>query len=518
MTSPFLNVPALSAALAVLALTFAPAPVRAQEGDALWFGPAANGIVNESERRVYRRPLPTRAETRARKAAPRQTSSVRQPAARNTVRQDYQPRRVVQTARYRAPRLSRHTTEWDDSFDTTTIRRESPVYNDPLGNDVARMPGAPKGSFLKGFSGLRSTIGSRTPVISKPTLDAMQAAIARYEYIQRRGGWQPIPGGPALRVGSRSPRVALLRQRLTATGDLRQRSGNSNSFDSYVGQALQRFQKRHGLLATGYVNERTLKALNVTVGARLTQLRLNLERVTQMAGGTGNTFIMVNIAAAELEAVEQNSVRSRHRTVVGKTDRPSPLISSRVVQVNFYPHWHVPQSIVRKDLVPKLKKDPGYLARTNTRVLTSWGGEEIDPSTIDWNDPKAEELKFKQDPGPANALGFVRINFPNTHAVYMHDTPTKGLFSHEYRAYSSGCVRIQNVESLVGWLLQREKDWSPSRINQTIRSGESIDVNLKKPVPVYWAYITAWAQPDGTVQFRRDLYSRDGVGQLAANY
>ncbi|PLX34014.1 MAG: hypothetical protein C0605_14985 [Hyphomicrobiales bacterium] len=503
--------PVAGLVLAAAACVLAPAPLSAQGvGDAEWFGPAANGLIDQPSRRVYRKPAAPRT------AARRAPSSLRdgQPVH---ARKSYQRRRVVQAARYRTPRLSSSAKEWDDSFDTSTIRHMAPVYSDPLGNDVTRMPDKPGGGLFQGSLG-RSRIGSKTPVISQNTLDAMQAAIARYEYLERRGGWKPIPAGPDLRVGSRSPRVGLLRERLMATGDLRQRSGNSNSFDAYVGQAVQHFQKRHGLLATGYVNSRTLKALNVTASARLTQLRLNLERLSQMVGSTPKSFIMVNIAAAELEAVESNSVRSRHRTVVGKTDRPSPLISSKVVQVNFYPFWHVPQSIVRKDLIPKLKTDPGYLARTNTRVLKSWGGEEIDPATVDWNDPAAEELKFQQDPGPSNAMGFVRINFPNSHAVYMHDTPTKGLFSHEYRAYSSGCIRIQNVQDLVGWLLQREKDWSPSKVNQTINSGESVDVNLKNPMPVYWTYFTAWAQPDGTVQFRRDLYSRDGVGQLAANY
>ena len=510
MTSQYRFVPA--ACLSVFAALLMPGATQVAAQDAPWFGPSVNGLIDEPSHRAYRRPAQTRQPVTRQ---PAQTA--RQPAARQPSRNVYQRRRDVQTARYRAPRLNRAATEWDDSFDTTTIRHADPVYSDPLGNDVANVPGSlNRGLFKKSFS--HTGIGSKTPVLSKPTLEAMQAAIAKYEYLQRRGGWKPIPGGPALRVGSRSPRVALLRERLMATGDLRQRSGKPNSFDAYVGKALQQFQKRHGLLTTGYVNERTLKALNVSVGSRLTQLRLNLERITQMVGSTGNTFIMVNIAAAELEAIEDGSVRSRHRTVVGKTDRPSPLISSKVVQVNFYPYWHVPQSIVRKDLIPKLKKDPGYLARTNTRVLKTWGGEEVDASTIDWNDPKAAELKFQQDPGPSNALGFVRINFPNTHAVYMHDTPTKGLFSHEYRAYSSGCVRIQNVQNLVSWLLQREKDWTPSRISETVRSGESIDVNLKKAVPVYWAYVTAWARSDGTVEFRRDLYSRDGVGQLAANY
>ncbi len=474
---------AMAGALALYILV-APGGVLAEQPatGAQWFSPASNGIVTAQGKTSKRK-------------------------------------RIVQRAvRYQATRLNRAAVEWDDSFDTTIAR--APRSNIPS-IDNPRLPSgvAPAPGYRSTFSSLsKRMVGNPTPVFSKATVIAMQSAIARYEYIVSRGGWKKIPGGPNLRVGSRSPRVALLRARLRVTGDLRQRGGNPNSYDSYVGEAVQHYQKRNGLLQTGAVDARTLKSLNVTASARLAQLKLNLARISKMAQGIGKKFIMVNIAAAELEAVEFGAVRSRHRTVVGKADRQSPLVSSRVIQVNFYPYWHVPQSIVVKDLIPKLKVDPGYLTRTNLRIFKSWGGEEIDPATVDWNDPAAVNFKFRQDPGPANALGFARINFPNKHAVYMHDTPTKGLFSHGFRAYSSGCVRIQNVQELIGWMLKKEKGWEPSRIDEVIRMGESMNVDLTKSIPLYWSYITAWAQPNGAVQFRRDLYGRDGVGMLAANY
>ncbi len=424
------------------------------------------------------------------------------------------PRVVKLAARYRVPRLNGGEVEWDDSFDATTVRRARPQYN----TSVYESPGM-SGDLPPLFSGgVASRLATSTPVLSMETVNAMRTAIARYEYIVNRGGWKTIPGGKSLRVGSRSRRVALLRARLAATGDLRQNSGNSIAYDSYVARAVKAFQYRNGLLATGVVNRRTLKALNVSASARLTQLRLNVDRISELAARVKDTFIMVNIPAAELEAVERGVVRSRHRIVVGKPERPSPLVTSRVTQVNFYPYWHVPESIVRKDLVPKLQTDPGYLDRMKLRVYRTWGGEEIDPKTIDWRSPEALTYKFRQDPGPGNALGFVRINIPNAHAVYMHDTPAKSLFNREYRAQSSGCVRIQNVQDLLGWILKGEPDWTPSRINTVIRAGESVDVNLKKTIPVTWVYITAWTTPKGIVQFRRDLYNRDGVGRLAANY
>jgi murein L,D-transpeptidase YcbB/YkuD len=228
---------------------------------------------------------------------------------------------------------------------------------------------------------------------------------------------------------------------------------------------------------------------------------------------------MVNIPGAEIEAVDSGIVQSRHRAVVGALDRPTPLVKSQVVELNFYPYWHVPESIVKRDLVPTIREDFDYLKRTNLRVFTDWGySDEIDPATVDWNSEAAMDLKFRQEPGDGNALGYVKINFPNEHQVYLHDTPKRRLFGEELRAYSSGCVRVQNVDDLVAWILGGQEDWSQERVQEVIQTGESRNVPVRKKVQLHMTYVTAWATTDGMVHFRRDLYGRDGVGQLAANY
>lgn len=396
----------------------------------------------------------------------------------------------------RAPRSDASESNWDDPFDA-----------------------AGAGSVESEESGSAVPVVNTVPVLSGQTVAAMDDAIARYRQLAAAGGWRPIPQGETLQLGNRDPRVAVLRERLMASGDLFQSRGNADAFDSYVQHAVARFQHRNGLRPTGLVDERTLSALNVTVQARLSQLELNRSRIAQMIGKLGQRFVMVNIPGAEIEAVSDGVVELRHRTVVGKVDRPTPLVTSKITQLNFHPYWHVPESIVRKDLVPQLREDPEYLERTNLRVFSDWSfRDEIDPSTIDWHSPEAEELKFRQEPGEGNALGHVKINFANSHAVYLHDTPKKALFGQELRADSSGCVRVQNVEELVMWLLRDNRDWDRVKLDNVISAGSQMDENLARGVPLYMIYVTAWATDDGTVHFRRDLYERDGVGALAANY
>ncbi len=357
------------------------------------------------------------------------------------------------------------------------------------------------------------------PVISAQTIDALNGAIARYRQIVAGGEWPQIPAGAEMQIGTKGPRVAVLRARLGATGDLRQQAGQAEAYDSFVYQAVVNFQRRHGLRPNGRAGERTLSALNVSARARLSQLTINLERITKLMNGLGERYVMVNIPGAEIEAVNGGQVESRHRTVVGMLDRPTPIVQSKIVELNFYPYWHVPESIVKRDLVPTIREDYDYLQRTNLRVFTDWSYKnEIDPASVDWHSDDAMNLKFRQEPGDGNALGYVKINFPNEHQVYLHDTPKRRLFGQELRAYSSGCVRVQNVDDLVSWLLAGQDDWSSERVQDVIQSAQSKNIGLKRKVQLHMTYVTAWASLDGVVHFRRDLYGHDGVGQLAANY
>ena len=369
-------------------------------------------------------------------------------------------------------------------------------------------------NFGQGFDSTSRTIHmpkASTPTLAPSAAAMTEQAIQQYEAIVARGGWPSVPLSDRLRLGTRHASIVPLRQRLSAAGDLEANAGVTDVFDSYVDVAVRRFQARHGITVDGIVREQTFKALNVPAAARLAQLKTNLVRLRSLSGNLGERFVMCNIPAAQIEAIESGVAVSRHIAVVGKPDRPSPDIQSRITEINFNPYWTVPVSIVRRDLIPKMQAEPDYLTSNRIRILDA-RGSELQPSQINWYSEEAVNYQFKQDPGDFNSLGSIRINFPSKDGVYMHDTPLKNLFGEDFRFHSSGCVRVQNVRELVNWLLAGLPHWSRQEIDQVIRSGERKDAKLTRPVPLYWVYVTAWASQDGVVQFREDIYGRDGIG------
>lgn len=373
------------------------------------------------------------------------------------------------------------------------------------------------GTGLLNSSPLRESNGSQLPLLRKSILSDMKPVISRYQKIVRSGGWPQIPKGKIMRTNAVGPRVKLLRRRLLISGDMTRLRGYDDDFDSYVFEAVERFQRRHGLRVTGAVNRRTLHALNVNAKARLKQLQLNLSRfVRSLEKGRPDRFVFVNIPSSELEAVEGNKVQQRHRVVVGKPHFPTPQLGTRIVELNFYPYWHVPDSIARRDILPKLLKNTGYLKKTNTRVYQTWGGKELDPRRINWQSAAARSFKFRQDPGQQNALGVLRLNMPNKHAVFLHDTPLKNLFGRNVRAYSAGCVRVQNILDLAQWLLQPNESWTRGQIDDAATNGKRRDLPLKAPVTVYFEYFTAWADGEGNAHFRPDIYQKDSAGLVAS--
>ncbi|MFD1701589.1 murein L,D-transpeptidase [Methylopila henanensis] len=372
-----------------------------------------------------------------------------------------------------------------------------------------------KDRFDASSSRVTRTSGSRTPTLSPETVQQTELAIQDYASLVSRGGWGRVPGGERLKLGSRGERVVALRQRLAATNDLDPNLGMSPVFDSYVEGSVKRFQARHGLIPVGVVGDDTLQSLNIPAETRLRQLETNLVRIRTMAGGNlGERYVLCNIPAAEIEAVENGQVAARYTAVVGKVDRASPVLDAKIQQVNFNPFWTVPASIIRKDLIPMMQKDPQYLTKKKIRIISP-SGEEVPPTAIDWNTMEATKYMYRQDPGDDNSMGVVRINMPNKDGVYMHDTPSKNLFGENARFHSSGCVRIQNVKELVGWLAKNQAGWDRRAIDAAIKSGERIDINLTPYVPVYWRYISGWGGADGLVQFREDIYGLDGTGELA---
>ena len=359
------------------------------------------------------------------------------------------------------------------------------------------------------------------PTLNKSNIPYMKQAVKRYAAIVSRGGWRPIPKG-RLKAGMRADAVALLRKRLELSGDLEKSSNYSRFYDYYVERAVKRFQVRHGLTPTGIVDRRTRAALNVSAGIRLRQLRTNVARMYGLSRNTAKRYVAVNIPAQQVEVVQGNQIVSRHAAVVGKIDRQSPRLRSKIHEINFNPYWNVPQSIVRKDLVPKARSEAkrgrtDLLERFRISALDS-RGRKVDPKKINWFSESVYNYRYRQDPWKDNSMGFVKINFHNAHAVYMHDTPSKSLFGRNLRANSSGCIRVQNVKQLVSWLLNSNSDWSRSRVDQMEKNGERLDVRLKAKVPIYFVYVTAWATEDSSVHFRRDLYKLDGVGKTASAY
>jgi murein L,D-transpeptidase YcbB/YkuD len=375
-----------------------------------------------------------------------------------------------------------------------------------------------QGNFEHGFDSASRTIHmpkSSLPTLSPDTVATTERAIGQYQGIVAQGGWTTVPNLKGLGLGKRHPGVAQLRQRLSVAGDIAANAGLSDVYDSYVEAAVRRFQARHGISVDGIVREQTMAALNIPADVRLSQLKTNLVRLRGLSGKLAGRYVVCNIPAAEIEAIESNVAVSRHVAVVGKPDRPSPEINSRIVEVNFNPYWTVPVSIVRRDLIPKMQEEPDYLVKNHIRIFDP-RSNELQPSQINWYSEEAVNYRFKQDPGDFNSLGAIRINFPNTHQVYMHDTPQKNLFGEDFRFHSSGCVRVQNVRELVNWLLTDTKGWSRQEIDAVIKDGERKDARLGKPVPLHWIYVTAWATGDGVVQFRDDIYARDGLGRPAA--
>lgn len=364
--------------------------------------------------------------------------------------------------------------------------------------------------------GSRTAVGvvSNNPILGTEGPANIQQAIYTYQSIVSNGGWPEVRPSTRLQLGVADSSVQQLRQRLTISGDLDEAAGMSTAFDSYVDGAVKRFQARHGLPADGVLGEFTVKALNVPAQTRLMQLQTNLVRLQSMSGDLGQRYLMVNIPAMYIEAVENDRVALRTNAVVGRIDRPTHAINSKIYEVILNPYWTAPRSIVEKDIVPLMRKDPTYLTRNQIRLFDG-RGQEVSPETVDWNAPKAPNLMFRQDPGKINAMASTKINFHNPNNEYLHDTPQQGLFNKLMRFESSGCMRVQNVRDLTTWLLKDTSGWPRQEIERVISTRQNNPIKLAQEVPVYIVYITAWSAKDRVVQFRDDIYQKDGNQELA---
>ncbi len=354
---------------------------------------------------------------------------------------------------------------------------------------------------------LGAALASRIP--RGPLYRDLQRALERYQSIAHAGGWTPVPAGGTLTVGVRDARVDAVRRRLVATGDLEEVvAPDPEVFDVTLADGVERFQDRHSLTVDGAVGPATLRAMNVPVEARVDQLRLSLERARWIMTGLDSSVVVVNIAAAQVYVLREGNLLWQRRAMVGRTYRQTPVFRGLMTYLEINPTWTVPPGILRADILPKVREDPGYLARSNMTLLDR-SGRAVDPFTVDWQGLEGMPYVFRQEPGPTNALGLIKFMFPNEHFVFIHDTPNRALFERTERTFSSGCIRVEDPFSLAALLLRDPDNWGEDAVRGVVDTGETRRVRLADPWPVYILYWTAQADRDGTVRFFPDVYRRD---------
>ncbi len=362
----------------------------------------------------------------------------------------------------------------------------------------------------------RPLLAALTP--PNPAYGALKGVLKRLRAVERSGGWAAVPAPRAAKLdgGAKDPAVAALRRRLAASGDYDGRADakGGDVFDAPLRKAVERFQARHGLPVTGEVNAATLAALNVPVADRIGQVVANMERARWLPARFADRHIAVNIPEYTLRAVDGGKTVVQMRVIVGTKDRRTPVLSSVIPSVVLNPTWTIPPTIARQDYLPKLMRNPGYLAAHGFTVYSGWGSDArpLDSSRINWKSVGTgiTKLRLRQDPGPKNALGQVKFNIINGYDVYLHDTTARDKFQQHARALSSGCVRVGEPLVLADFVLGANGDWTAERRQQTLEKGATRTVMLKDPLEVHLLYQTVWVDGAGVMQVRDDIYGRDG--------
>lgn len=343
----------------------------------------------------------------------------------------------------------------------------------------------------------------------------LRQALPQYRDYVAHGGWPHIAARSGkLVVGDSDPRLPVIRDRLAITGELAPAHRNQSlEYADPVAQAIRRFQVRHGLEVDGEIGSATIAAMNVSAEDRLRQILINLDRFRWLPRDLGEHFVSVNLPSATLQVIEGGHELLTMRTIVGRRDarNRTPILRSQIEQVILNPAWNIPQRIAQQEFLPALAKDPRYLQRRNITLVSADPGHPgvIDPETTDLSQLDPALLRLRQDPGRGNALGNVKFVFPNRFGVYLHDTSSRGLFAQATRTLSHGCVRVQDPIALASALLRGDPEWNRDRIERHIGGRHERAIRLPAPIPVYLLYLTAWTDPDGTLQFREDIYGYD---------
>lgn len=345
---------------------------------------------------------------------------------------------------------------------------------------------------------------------------ALQKALAHYLKLQQAGGWKHVALRKTLRPGMRAQGVYDLRERLKVTGDYIAcgESSEDDRYDPCLVEAVKRFQRRNGLKDDGVIGPATVRVLNIPIAKRITTLRLNLDRIKWFNPRQPHRHIIINIPFFTLYFEQDGKLIDTMKVITGKPNHPTPIFSDEVEMIVLNPYWNVPKSIIQKEMIPKLLRNPDAMSRQGIEVYTGWGdhAQKVDPSEIDWMQyrySKTVPYRFAQVPGYRNALGKVKFLFPNRFSVYMHDTPTKPLFKRTKRAFSHGCVRLEKPRQLLKTFASFEKNVDFKKSQSILRGKKNVSIPLQEKVPVDIIYLTAWVDYNGKLQFRDDVYHYD---------